>query len=315
MQKIKIKDFIGRLDKFLVSEFSNFSRSKVNKMIERGFVLVNGELVKAGYSLKKGDEIFIKDFFSEKQELKYEKMDLDILYEDKSCLVINKPAGISVHPGEGEFDNQKTILHGLLNKINQKDFDKNRAGIFHRLDKNTSGALVVAKNIDSYKNLVQQFKNHKVKKTYIALVKGKMEYNEGIIDSPIGRSLRDRKKMAVVSLREGKNALTKYKVKKVFPLLGGIYKEEEKNFGSLLEIHLETGRTHQIRVHFSSIGHCVVGDTSYGDKKLNNYFKEKFGLDRQFLHAWKLSFVSPERNKKVQIVADFPDNLKNIYLF
>lgn len=226
---------------------------------------------------------------------------MEILYEDSGCFVVNKPAGVVVHPGEGGMHCGKTVVDIFAEKIEKGVGAPGRPGIVHRLDKNTSGVLVIAKNEAAYNDLVAQFKEHAIEKIYLGLVRGKMENDEAIIDSPIARSYKDRKKMGVS--RMGKEAVTEYKVLESYD---GV---------SLLEVRIKTGRTHQIRVHMAAIGHPIVGDKEYGDKQLNREFEEKFGLERQFLHAVKLKFKSPATGKMVEVEAGLPVELSKVLAF
>lgn len=223
-----------------------------------------------------------------------------ILYEDDNCLVVDKPANILVHPKEGQKDLKGTIITAFLDKIKQNDFDAFRPGVVHRLDKDTSGVLLLAKNKSAYDDLVGQFKARTIKKSYLALVRGIMQHKEAVIDSPIGRSLRNRKKMALVTLSLGKNAVSEYKVIKEF---GNV---------SLLRVRIRTGRTHQIRVHMAGIGHPVVGDNIYGDKKFDKVFREKFDLERQFLHAEVIKFKLPGTKKTKTVSSKLPDDLETV---
>lgn len=233
---------------------------------------------------------------------------MKIIFENDDFLIVDKPAGLVVHPSETTALSD-TLLDKVLDKIDVDSFkemsDKNfRPGIVHRLDKDTSGLLVIAKNKKSYLNLVEQFKSRKVEKRYFALVKGLLEFKEGVIDSPIGRSLRNRKKFDVVSESEGKSAITQYKVTEEFL-------SDKKTTASLLDIELKTGRTHQIRVHMAAIGHPVVGDCVYGARTINKKFKEEFGLERQFLHAYSIRFKDLT-GKKVKFESDLTGDLKKI---
>lgn len=239
---------------------------------------------------------------------------LKILDEAKDFLVIAKPCGMLVHPTStaSNASNSATVVFELKDKMN-KDFYKSflhkgkdfRPGIVHRLDKTTSGVMIVARNQKGYEYFIDQFKNKLVEKTYYALVKGKLQYKEGIIDSPIGRKLQDRKKMDVVGDGTGKPAVTQYKVLQEFSLWEGSY-------ASFVEIHPKTGRTHQIRVHMSAIGHHVIGDKVYGIGSFNSKFEKEYGLERIFLHAYRIAFVNPETDKKVSYKVDLPKELKEI---
>ncbi|MBI2634702.1 RNA pseudouridine synthase [Candidatus Peregrinibacteria bacterium] len=214
-----------------------------------------------------------------------------ILYEDKACFVVNKPAGLVVHPDAGGKYAGKTLVDLMKDKIGD-------GRLVHRLDKDTSGVLIIAKNNESLENLRMQFKEHKVEKIYLALVKGILEHKEGIIDSPIARRLSDKRKMGV-SL-DGRRAISHFRVLKEF---GDV---------SLLQVRIETGRMHQIRVHFAAIKHPVVCDDVYGHRKFNAAFVKKYGLERQFLHAWKITFRSLDGGKIVKVEAGLPEGLEEV---
>ena len=308
MRNIKIEEdsLVGlRLDKFLSSTLEDLSRSKVQKLLKNGSILLNSSKAKPKHSLVLGDEIFIKDLDNAEKKLEAEDVDLDIVYEDDSCFVINKVPGVVVYPGGPGQDFTGTVANAIKNKVSDQFNDKVRLGIVHRIDKDTSGLLIIAKTPEAMKTLSAQFKARKVDKAYQALVWGSMEHEEGIIESPIGRNLKDRKKMMITSVSEGKMAISRYKVKEVFEL------ENDKTC-SLLDVEIETGRTHQIRVHLTSIGHVVVGDSAYGDRNVNKLFKEKYNLKRQFLHASRLSFKSPATNKTVSLKIDLYKDLEAV---
>jgi 23S rRNA pseudouridine1911/1915/1917 synthase len=230
--------------------------------------------------------------------------DPKILYEGNDYFVVDKPAGVVVHRSEtsrgGEF-----LIDAFLDKIDENVGESFRPGIVHRLDKDTSGLLIIAKTQRGYEYFVSQFKRRAVKKKYLALVKGILEHKEGIIDSPIGRDVRNRKRMGVVAERMGKNAVSRFKVLKELEV-------DKKASVSLVEIEIETGRTHQIRVHMAAIGHGVVGDNTYGIGSFNRKFKEKFGLERQFLHACELGFKDPDTKKKILVTSELPEDLGSV---
>jgi 23S rRNA pseudouridine1911/1915/1917 synthase len=295
-----------RLDKFLVDELKNFSRSQLQRMIKEEEIKVNGKTKKPGYVLTNADVVEIADVKKDQGTLNAEKVDVPILYEDKDVLVVNKPYGMIVHPVDGAKSMSGTLVNAILDKIKKDEFVNLRPGIVHRIDKDTSGALIIARNKKSYEHLIGQFKERRVDKTYLALVCGILEHPEGRIESPIGRAYVDRKRMRVTHESEGKVAISIYKTLKTFKLEHGRYS------CSLLEVKIKTGRTHQIRVHMSALGSPVIGDSAYGNKKLNTLFEEKYALKRQFLHAYKLAFVSPATKKEVAVVADLPSDLENV---
>ena len=265
--KYQVKQSDERLDVFL-SEVMDVSRSQVTKMIKAGEVLVNDKLVKAGFMLKSGDEVTVNH--KEDDSILPEKMDLDIVYEDDDVLVVNKANGVVVHPGAGNHSG--TLVNGLLYHTKLSDVNgEERPGIVHRIDAYTTGLLMVAKNNKTHEFLAKELAEKKTYRKYIALVWGVIPNDSGEIDAPIGRSKNDRKKMAVRA--DGKPAVTHFKVLKRF----------EK--ATLIELRLETGRTHQIRVHMDYIGHPVVNDPVYGNRKL-------FDDSGQCLHAKELGFCT-----------------------
>ena len=296
MKTIKInEESVGkRIDSFIPSIKKDISRSMVQKLIEEKNIKVNGKETKHSYKLKLNDEIEISIPEAKEIDLKAQDIPLDIIYEDDDIIVINKPKGMVVHPANGNPDGTlvnavmaicKDSLSGIGGEI--------RPGIVHRLDKDTSGAIIVAKNDKAHVNLSEQLKEHKVKKTYLALVRGIIKENEATINMPISRSNKDRKKMDVN--KEGKEAITHFKV------LG-----RYKNKYTLLQINLETGRTHQIRVHLSYIGYPIIGDEVYSNGK------NEWGIKGQCLHAWKLEFMHPITKEKISLEAEIPEYLKNI---
>ena len=296
IKKIKVNDeFEGkRLDMYLSSIDTQLSRTMIQKLIQEKNIKVNGKIVKASYKVISGDEIDMKIPEPKEINLKPQNIPLEIIYEDNDIIVINKPKGMVVHPANGNPDGTvvnavmalcKDSLSGIGGEV--------RPGIVHRLDKNTSGIMIIAKNDKAHINLSEQLKNHEVKKTYIALVRGIINENEATINMPISRSKNDRKKMAVN--RDGKNAITHFKV------LG-----RYKNKYTLLKVNIETGRTHQIRVHLSHIGHPVIGDDVYSNGK------NEWGISGQCLHAWKIEFNHPITKKKMELEAKIPEYLDRI---
>ncbi len=279
-----------RLDIFLLEKFSEFSRSHIKGLIENGHVLVNGKSVKAGQALKENQMIEITVVEAKKVSTDAEDdVQFEIVYEDCDLLVVNKPQGLVVHPCSSTKSG--TLVNGLLAKI--KDLSgingELRPGIVHRLDKDTSGLMVVAKNDFAHVNLAEQIKNKTCKRNYLALLDGNLKDDEGRVETYLKRDPKDRKKISVQA--SGRVAITDYKVLQRF----------EKT--CLVEFSLQTGRTHQIRVHSKFLGHPVVGDQVYG--------KEVKSLAGQLLHAYKLSFVHPRTNERVTFEADMPSYMKN----
>ena len=282
-----------RLDAYIASKKENISRTNIQRLIEEGSILVNGQKKKISYKVQIGDSIEINIPEAKETDIKAEDIPLEVVYEDSDIIVVNKPKGMVVHPANGNPDGTLVnaimyICKGSLSGIGGKI----RPGIVHRLDKDTSGLLIVAKNDLAHINMSTQIKNREVKKIYIALVKGNINENEATINMPIGRSTKDRKKMAV--REEGKEAATHFKVLKSY----GDY--------TLLKIKIDTGRTHQIRVHMAEIGHPVVGDMVYSKGK------NEFGVEGQMLHATSLDFKHPITGKEMHLEADLPEYFKNV---
>ncbi len=283
-----------RLDKALSQLNGDLSRARIQKLIEEQKVLVNNKPQKASYRVQENDNIKIEIEEAKEIELKEQDIPLEIIYEDNDIIVVNKPKGLVVHPGNGNPDGTLVnaimkICHSTLSGIGGEI----RPGIVHRLDKDTSGVIIVAKNDLAHINISNQIKNREVKKTYIALVRGIVKENEATINMPIGRSKTDRKKMAV--RKDGKEAVTHFKVLQRF----------EEGY-TLLEIRIDTGRTHQIRVHMSEIGYPVVGDYVYSNGK------NPFGVEGQCLHAAKIEFRHPATNQKMHLGAQLPEYLIKI---
>ena len=277
-----------RLDLYLLeTEFKDKSRSFVQNLIKDEHVLVNDLKVKTGYILKTGDEVTIFDVEPVKLDLNPVNLNLDILYEDEHLLVINKPEGLVVHPASSYHE--PTLVHGLMHQVESLSSINGviRPGIVHRIDKDTSGLLVVAKTDEAHQNLSEKLKNHEIKRTYLALVYHDFAEEEGTITAPIGRHPKNRLKMTVIE--DGKHAVTHFKVLKRF----------DKKY-TLISCELETGRTHQIRVHMAYINHPIVGDPLYGPKQV-------ISDHGQFLHATKLSFEHPIKKEYMTFTADIPD--------
>ena len=286
-----------RLDAYISSIDKDYSRTAIQRLIDEEKIKVNGKFEKSSYKVKEEDIIEIEEVSAKEVELKAQNIPLEILYEDKDIIVVNKPKGMVVHPANGNPDGTlvnavmaicKDSLSGIGGKL--------RPGIVHRLDKDTSGAIIVAKNDKAHIALSEALKNHEIKKTYIALVRGIVKENEGTIDMPIARSKTDRKKMAVD--KNGKSALTHFKVLKRY----------FENNCTLVEVQIETGRTHQIRVHLSYIGYPIIGDEVYSNGK------NKWNIKGQCLHAKILEFKHPITGKLIHVEADLPEYMKEVIL-
>ena len=293
MKKYIVNESGKRLDAYISSQDEEITRTSAQRLIEQGNILVNGNKQKVSYKVLNGDIITIEDVKPQEIELKAQEIPIEIIYEDTDIIVVNKPKGMVVHPANGNPDGTlvnaimaicKDSLSGIGGEI--------RPGIVHRLDKDTSGLLIVAKNDKAHVNKSEQIKNHEVKKTYIALVRGCIKENEATIDMPIGRSNSDRKKMAVN--KNGKNAVTHIKVLKRYDKY------------TLLEINIETGRTYQIRVHLSHIGFPVIGDYIYSNGK------NEFAVVGQCLHAKELEFKHPISGDDMKLQASLPEYFEDI---
>ena len=294
MEKIIIeKEKAGKRIDIFISEQKQISRETAKRWIEQENVTINNKKVKPSYKTQENDIINIEPEEIKDIELKAQNIPLEVLYQDNDILVVNKPKGMVVHPANGNPDGTlvnavmalcKDTLSGIGGEL--------RPGIVHRLDKNTSGVIIIAKNDKAHINLSEQIKAHKVKKTYVALVRGIVKENEATINMPIGRSNRDRKKMAVV--REGKEAITHFKV---------IQRYDKY---SLLKVNIETGRTHQIRVHLAQIGYPIIGDDTYSNGK------NEWGIQGQCLHAKSLEFTHPTTGKKMYVEAEMPEYFNEI---
>ena len=283
-----------RIDIYLANK-KEVSRETIKRWIEEKNVLVNGKTTKPSYKVQENDIITVTPEQIKEISLEAQDIPIEVLYEDDDILVVNKPKGMVVHPANGNPDGTlvnavmaicKNSLSGIGGEI--------RPGIVHRLDKDTSGAIIIAKNDKAHMILSDMLKNHEIEKTYIAFVRGIVKENEATINMPIARSNTDRKKMAVS--REGKNAVTHFKVLKRF----------YENNTTLLEVKIETGRTHQIRVHLSQIGYPIIGDEVYSNGK------NEWGIHGQCLHAKSLRFTHPISGKEMYIEAEIPDYLQKI---
>ncbi|MDR3215116.1 MAG: RluA family pseudouridine synthase [Bacilli bacterium] len=290
---IKEEDSKKRLDKYLSEQENDLSRSTIQKMIDNKTILVNDMVVKANYKLKENDLIKIADYIKPAINLKPENIKLDIVYEDDDLLVINKPSGMVVHPGNGVYEH--TLVNALLyyfeNNLSTINGNE-RPGIVHRIDKDTSGLIVVAKNDKTHLHLSEQLQNKSLYRIYVAIVHEQLKDRKIIIDAPIGRSKNDRTKMAVTSFNS-KPAITHVNVLNV-------YKEY-----SYIECQLETGRTHQIRVHLNYIKHPIYGDPKYGYKKDDISYG-------QYLHAKKIGFIHPRTQEYLEFEIDIPQEFKDL---
>jgi len=282
-----------RLDNYLSDLFENFSRSHLQTFIKNGNVLINGDVKKPSYKVKFNDKIELDEPEIEKIEIKPQNIPLEIAYEDENMLVVNKPSGMLTHPTEKETEN--TLVNALLYKYGENLSDINgifRRGIVHRLDRNTSGLLMVAKNNKTHEYLAQQIKERLVEKKYLAIVKGRINYDFGTIDYPIGRNPKHPEKMAVV--KDGKPSLTGFDVIKKF------------REATYLELDLKTGRTHQIRVHLSHIKHPILNDTLYGAGTF------KVRTQEQVLQSYKLRFTKPFNNDTIELEIEPDEKIKKV---
>lgn len=289
--KVLNVDVGKRLDNFTLQNVDNLTRSYIKNLIDDELVTVNGKKQKAGYSLKENDIINIQIPEDKEANIKAEDIKLNIMYEDDDILIVDKEKGMVVHPANGNYSG--TMVNSLMYSHKDKLSSINgtiRPGIVHRIDKDTSGILVVAKNDNAHKKLSEQFKVHSITRKYIALVKGIIKEDTMDIDYPIGRSSKDRKKMAV-TYKNSKEAKTRIKVLKRF------YNSNV----TLVEATLETGRTHQIRVHMAYVGHPLVGDEVYGKKD------PRFKIEGQMLHAKTLGFIHPTKNSYIEFESNLPE--------
>ncbi len=285
-----------RTDSFLSSKLDGYSRSYIQKLIEQNLVEVNGKPVKANNRLKTGDIVTVRIPEVRKLETEAENIPLDIIYEDDDIIVINKPKGLVVHPAAGNYTH--TLVNALLHYCPDDLSDINgviRPGIVHRLDKETSGLIVVAKNNKAHQELSKQLKNHNIKRIYYAVTDGIIGTEKGRIEAPVGRHPTERKKMSV-NLKNGREAVTHFTVLERF------------KDTTLVMLELETGRTHQIRVHLEYIGYPVLGDAVYGRKGAN----KKYGLKSQALHAKKLVLTHPATKKLMEFEAPLPEYFEEL---
>jgi 23S rRNA pseudouridine1911/1915/1917 synthase len=282
--KVLVKPQKDRLDQFVSEKIRSLSRSKAKKLIEENFILVNNKPAQPSYKVAKGDRIKVEIPVQKQIKIKPEAIALEIVYEDKDLIVINKPAGMVVHPTLNHT--QGTVVNALLSHLEKLPTSDNRPGIVHRLDKNTSGLLIIGKTLEAVEDLKRQFKNRIVKKTYLALVHGRVEKERGQIKGRLNRHPTLRSKFIVSE--EGKEAETLYRVLERFKT------------ATLLEVEPLTGRTHQIRVHLSFLGHPIVGDKLYGGKMF---------LKRQFLHARSLELFHPVSKKVLKFESQLPKDL------
>jgi len=288
--KIIVTENQERLDKYLANN-TKHSRSTIIKMLDNGFIKVNGKIEKASYKVRVNDCIEIEDGFIEETDIVPVEMDINIVFEDDDLIIVDKPSGLVVHPGSGNYDN--TLVNGLMhytNSLSDINGDE-RPGIVHRIDKDTSGLLVIAKNNKSHAILSEYFKKHdNIKREYIALICGNFPHDSATIDAPIGRDPKDRKKMTVTA-DNSKEAVTHLKVIKKY-----------KNY-TLVSLVLETGRTHQIRVHMNYIGYPIYNDPVYNTKKAT-----EFG---QFLHSHKMDFIHPITQKEMHFESPLPKEFQD----
>ena len=288
MEKIEVLEDNIRIDSYLANKL-NISRSKVQKLIKSSKILVNGNNINSSYLVKNGDIIIIDDELDFEIHIKPQNINIDVLYENDDLLVINKASGMVTHPAPGNYEN--TLVNALMGKY-QLSSKKIRPGIVHRLDKDTSGVMLVAKNDYAHEQLSDMIKRKEIKRTYLAVVTGVIPHETGTIDAPIGRDSKYREKMMVTSVN-AKNAITHFKVLKRF------------NNHTLIECILDTGRTHQIRVHMAYIGFPIVNDFLYGKERID----EDFG---QLLHSKKIEFLNPRDKKLITQEVDAPKRFYEI---
>ncbi len=290
-----------RLDTYLASQVEGWSRARLQRLIDNEDVLVNGKVAKPSYKLRDADEIEVELVAPPVDVFAPENIPIEIVYEDETLVVVNKPAGLVVHPGGGTPSG--TLANALVYHFQKLPGTTVRPGIVHRLDKDTSGLMVVAKTENALENLSDQFRDRSVYKSYVALVHGRVQSNSGKIDQPLARDRSNRTRMAVV--RGGRNALTLYRVRRAFDRF------------TLLDVELKTGRTHQIRVHLAWMKHPVVGDETYGGGRDNTIQDPRLrarirSLNRHFLHAEKLGFTHPQTGEFVKFESPLPPALEDL---
>lgn len=284
-----------RIDRYLSGVCPSFSRSYIQKLLKNGDILVDGQQVKSSYGVKEGDRIVIETPEAVEPEIQAEPMDLDILYEDQDVILINKPKGMVVHPAAGHYSH--TLVNGLMYHCRDQLSGINgvmRPGIVHRIDMDTTGVLIVCKNDAAHNSIAAQLKEHSIVRRYQAIVHGKVKEDEGVVDGPIGRHPVDRKKMSI-NYKNGKPAVTHYRVLKRFDRY------------TYIECRLETGRTHQIRVHMASIRHPLLGDRVYGPSSC-----PVPGLEGQTLHAGVLGFIHPRTGEYMEFTAPLPSYFEHL---
>lgn len=287
IKKLKVNDENIRLDKFISDNVPELSRTLIQQYIKSGQILVNGKSEKASFKVKTDDEIEINLPDQQEMDVKAEDIPLDIVYEDSDVIVVNKPSGMIVHPSSGIYSG--TLVNALLYHCHDLSGINGvlRPGIVHRIDKETSGLLMVAKNDHAHRSLSEQLKDHSVSRKYVALVHGIIPHSHGKINAPIGRDINDRQKMAVTK-NNSKEAVTNFTVLKRYQDM------------TLIECRLETGRTHQIRVHMAYIGYPVYGDPKYG-------YKRDDQTNGQYLHAKTLGFIHPTTGEYLEFESPLPD--------
>jgi 23S rRNA pseudouridine1911/1915/1917 synthase len=294
----ELNDKGKRLDSFIAEQNTGLSRNRIQKLIKSGNVIIDGvQSLEKSYIMEGKEKLTLRgmnSFFDDEIRYYPQKIDIKIIYEDKYIIAVSKPPGMVVHPAPGNRDN--TLLNAVLYYNDKIGFDRNiRAGIVHRLDKDTSGIILIAKDCLTRERLLLLFKERKIKKTYIALVLGSFKEKAGLISIPISRSRKNRKMMDVSVI--GRQSETEFKVLEAFSAC------------SLLEVCPKTGRTHQIRVHFSHIGHPVIGDKLYGNKESKS-LASTLGMNRHFLHAAEITFIHPFTGDKIEIRDEIPEDLR-----